>query len=214
MFKRRDRRSVGRIVGEAVWPRGGWGRALTYLRHRMQRLPGTPENIARGIAAGVFTTYTPFYGFHFVISYLLARLVRGNGLAAMLATLFGNPLTYVPIAFAAVRTGEWMLGREPLQIVPRFKGDETVWTRIADAWDDLWRNFKAMFTPAETNWSGLFEFWDTIVWPWTVGSVIPGVISGVIAYYLCLPLIRAYQKSRLARKQQPKFGADVGQAGE
>ena len=110
MFKRRDSRSVLRIVAEAFWPRGGWLRAAHYVKHRMRRLPGTPEQIARGVFAGAFTVFTPFFGLHFVVAAILAKVMRGSILAALLATFLGNPLTYVPIAWIALQTGHWMLG--------------------------------------------------------------------------------------------------------
>ena len=32
-----------------------------------------------------------------------------------------------------------------------------------------------------------------------VGSIIPGLISGTVCYYLSVPVIRAYQQRRLAK---------------
>lgn len=78
VFKRRDKRPFWKVVAESLWPRGGWGRAFHYIKRRLQRLPDTPETIARGIAAGVFTTFTPLYGVHFVIAAILAKILRGN----------------------------------------------------------------------------------------------------------------------------------------
>src|SRR6056297_4272605 len=98
VFKRRDRRSILATLFEALWPRGGWARAARYVQHRLNRLPDPPERIARGIFAGVLTTFTPFYGLHFVTAAILAWVMRGNILAALLSTFFGNPLTYVPIS--------------------------------------------------------------------------------------------------------------------
>ena len=111
VFKRRERRSLGEIVGRSLYPRGGWGRAFEYVKHRVRRLPDTPEKISRGIWAGVFTTFTPFYGLHFVVAAIIARVMRGNIFAALMATFFGSPPTYIPIAIASLGTGHWMLGR-------------------------------------------------------------------------------------------------------
>ena len=68
-------------MAELLWPRGGWTRAFHYVKHRMKRLPDSPERIARGVWAGVFVTFTPLFGFHFVVAVLLARLLKGNILA-------------------------------------------------------------------------------------------------------------------------------------
>ena len=82
IFKRRDPKTYLRAMAELLWPRGGWARAFHYVKHRVRRLPDSPERIARGIWAGVFVTFTPFYGFHFFVAVLLARLMQGNILAA------------------------------------------------------------------------------------------------------------------------------------
>ncbi|MFV0473483.1 MAG: DUF2062 domain-containing protein, partial [Pikeienuella sp.] len=73
VFKRRDRRSWLRIVGESFWPRGGWGRAALYVQHRIRRLPDKPQRIARGISCGVFVSFTPLYGLHFIAAFFVAR---------------------------------------------------------------------------------------------------------------------------------------------
>ncbi|MEL6701846.1 MAG: DUF2062 domain-containing protein, partial [Pseudomonadota bacterium] len=110
VFKRRDSRSWATVLRELVYPRGGWMRAFEYVKHRVRRLPDRPEKIARGIWAGVFTTFTPFYGLHFIVAGTIAFFMRGNVIAALLATFFGNPLTYVPIGIAALQTGHFLLG--------------------------------------------------------------------------------------------------------
>ncbi len=65
VFKRRDRRPWWKIVYETVWPKGGWKRAFYYIKHRVRRLPDPPHRIARGIFAGIFVTFSPFFGMHF-----------------------------------------------------------------------------------------------------------------------------------------------------
>lgn len=194
VFKRRDKRAIYRIVFDFFYPRGGWTRAFHYVKHRLRRLPGTPEKIARGIAAGVFTTFTPFYGMHFVVAAILARIVHGNILAALLGTFFGNPLTYLPIGVVSLKTGHALLGTEFAE------GDKTsLLGKFAGAGRDLWHNFIALFTDEVADWHNLSIFYDEVFFPYMVGGVIPGIIAGVIAYYIMVPLIRAYQKRRMAK---------------
>jgi uncharacterized protein (DUF2062 family) len=209
VFKRRDSRSVLRVVGDALWPRGGWLRAFHYVRHRMNRLPGTPEEIARGVFAGAFTVFTPFFGLHFVIAALLARVMRGSILAALLATFIGNPLTYAPIAIISLQTGHWMQGT-------RMRGevDDSVFSKFGAAAGDLWHNVMAIFTPEQANWAELHRFYDDVFFPWMVGSIIPGIICGAVCYYLSVPVIRAYQKRRTLRlrKKMEKLREQAGAA--
>ncbi|MEO0357680.1 MAG: DUF2062 domain-containing protein, partial [Pseudomonadota bacterium] len=171
-----------------------WARAFEYVRLRVNRLPGTPETIARGIWAGVFTSFTPFYGLHFVVAVAIAFVMRGNILAALLGTFFGNPLTYVPIALSSMYTGHALLGIETDQTVKRSLGQKFV-----DAAADLWHNFLAIFTDQTAEWTRLLRFWDEVFFPYMVGGIVPGIIVATICYYLCVPVIRAYQKRRKGR---------------
>ena len=193
VFRRRDRRPILRVIADFLYPPGGWLRAFHYVKHRVRRLPDTPERIARGIWAGVFTTFTPFYGLHFVVAAILAKVMRGNILAALMATFFGNPLTYVPIGIVALKTGYWLLGTEFDETKHRSFGGKFV-----DAGADLKANFFAMFTDQTADWNGLTVFYHQVFFPYLIGGILPGVIAGSIAYYFSLPLIRAYKKRRMS----------------
>lgn len=201
---------------EALWPRGGWARAARYVQHRLNRLPDPPERIARGIFAGVLTTFTPFYGLHFFTAAIIAWCMRGNILASLLATFFGNPLTYVPISIASLQTGYWLLG---LGEVVHNHG--SIGYKFAKAGEDLWQNFLAIFTPATTDWSALRLFYDEVFFPWMIGGILPGIICGLICYYISVPIIRAYQnrrkgvlKAKLAALKKKKKQAEDSQTVE
>ena len=191
VFKRRDQKSWTRAARELVWPRGGWARAFHYVKHRLRRLPDSPDRISRGIWAGVFTTFTPFYGLHFMCAALIATVMRGNIIAALMATFFGNPLTYVPIGIVALKTGYWLLGTEMSDYTERSFGGSFV-----DAGGDLWHNFLAIFTDRTMDWHGLSLFYERVFFPYLIGGIIPGILCATAAYYLCLPVIRAYQTRR------------------
>lgn len=191
MFKRRDRRPIWQAVAHFLWPRGGWARAFHYVKHRVRRLPDSPERIARGIWAGVFTTFTPFYGLHFFIAAGIAMVMRGNILAALLSTFFGNPLTYVPIGVMSLQTGHWLLGSQF-----RERDKASFGGAFVDAGRDLTHNFFAMFDEEQADWTGLKVFYDDVFFPYLVGGIIPGVVAATVCYYLAAPLIRAYQKRR------------------
>ncbi|MBO6866301.1 MAG: DUF2062 domain-containing protein [Thalassococcus sp.] len=191
VFKRRDRQPLYQRALRALWPKGGWARAARYIKHRIHRLPDPPEKIARGIFAGVMTTFTPFYGFHFFFAWILALAVRGNVVAALLGTFFGNPLTYVPIGVISMKTGYWMLGieRDP-------EHHSSLGKKFVLAGQDLWDNLMSLFTGATPDWTDLAIFYREVFYPYLVGGIVPGIITGLVAYYLSVPLIRAYQNRR------------------
>ncbi|WP_375688361.1 DUF2062 domain-containing protein [Pseudooceanicola sp. LIPI14-2-Ac024] len=188
-----------KTAADFFWPKGGWSRAFQYMKHRVQRLPDKPERIARGVFAGVFAAFTPFYGFHFITAALIAKLIRGNILASLLATFVGNPLTYVPIVAISLETGHFILG-DRRNLPP--DAHEHVGGRFAQAYDSLRHNFVAIFTDDRMTWHWVSSFYYDIFLPYLVGGIIPGLIAGAIAYYLSLPVIRAYQHRRQGALQQ------------
>ncbi|MFT6451346.1 MAG: hypothetical protein ACJA06_000828 [Halocynthiibacter sp.] len=194
VFKRRNKLTFLQTLAHAIWPRGGWGRAFHYMRHRVRRLPDTPHKIARGVFAGVFTVFTPFFGLHFLVAALLARTMRGNIVAALLATFVGNPLTYVPIGVISMKIGHLLLGTK---FDPN--AHHSIAGKFFGAAEDLRANTLALFTDADANWMALGQFWQEVFKPYMVGGIIPGIIAGLVGYYLTLPVIHAYQKRRKGR---------------
>ncbi len=191
VFKRRDRRSVLRVVSDFLYPPGGWNRAFQYVKHRVRRLPDSPERIARGIWAGVFVTFTPLYGLHFIVAVILAHILRGNLVASLMATFFGNPLTYVPIGLVSLQTGYWILGREYIEGTQR-----SLVTTFVDAWLDLKQNLLALFSNQSADWAGLQVFFAEVFLPYLLGGILPGFLTASLIYFMSVPLIRAYQKRR------------------
>ena len=195
VFKRRNQRTWLQWIGDGFYPKGGWSRAASYVVHRLRRLPDPPHKIARGIAAGVFVCFTPFFGFHFILAAILAFIMQGNILASLLATFFGNPLTFPIIAAICLELGNWMVGgggHMPLQ---------EVFAAFSQASIELWRNFAALFTDEIAHWDRLRVFFHRVFWPYTVGGLVPGVFAGVAAYMLALPAVTAYQKRRVKKLQ-------------
>lgn len=191
MFKRNPR-SYLRIVTEFFYPRGGWYRASRYVIHRLRRLPDPADRISRGIAAGVFVSFSPLFGLHFLTAALLSWAIRGNVLAAVLATFVGNPLTFPIIAGISLKTGAVILGH-PAQEVRLHQVVEA----FARASGDIWHNFLAVFTERTANWTGLDLFLDRVFLPYLVGGIVPGLIAAITAFYLSRPVLSAYQKRRV-----------------
>ncbi len=191
VFKRRTKRSYGRIVAESFWPKGGWTRAFHYVKHRLRRLPDSPRRIARGVFAGVFVCFTPLFGLHFLAAAGLAFVLNGNILAALLATFFGNPITFPIIALMSLQIGHWLLGSTFEQGKEGALADKFI-----GAWQDLKGNVIAAFSDGPAHWEHLADFFREVFLPYLVGGIVPGLIAGLVAYYLSEPVIAAYQKRR------------------
>lgn len=196
VFKRRDNRSIFGWLREMVYPKGGFGRAVRYVMHRMRRLPDSPHRIARGVFAGCLIGFLPLPGMQFLGAWGAARLIRGNVLAALLGTFNSNPVTTPFFAVGAISLGHWMLGGDtPLS-------SEAIGAAFANAGTDIWRNIKAIFTHDVAHWSGLLQFWRQIYLPYFIGALVPGIVLSLGFYYLTIPLVQAYQNSRAARSKE------------
>ncbi|MBW4655030.1 MAG: DUF2062 domain-containing protein [Kaiparowitsia implicata GSE-PSE-MK54-09C] len=111
-----------------------WNRTCRYAYHRLTRMQGSSEAIARGLAAGVLSGWFPWFGFQIIVAVAIATLLRGNRLAAAAATWVSNPFTYVPIFAFNFRVGSWLLGNR----FPEVRiSNITTWEAVADLGADL-----------------------------------------------------------------------------
>lgn len=118
MFRRKNK-TLQEKFREAIWPKMGWKRVFRYYGLRIYRLNDPPYAVAAGLASGVAVSFTPFIGFHVIISLILARLLNGSMLAALIGTLFGNPWTLPLIWYITYKFGMLILGShmpEPLPV--------------------------------------------------------------------------------------------------
>jgi uncharacterized protein (DUF2062 family) len=194
VFKRRDKPPLITRLREALLPRRGYRRGIEYLGHRVRRLPDTPHRIALGFACGVYASFTPFFGLHFVVAAVLARLIRANIISSLIGTAVGNPLTFPFIASISMGIGRRILG---------YGVTGRDFSRISDAFFQafagIWTSLFSLFGFGESDWHRLVPFFRDVMWPYFVGGLLPGIAAAVAAYFLTRPLIAAYQTRRRAR---------------
>jgi uncharacterized protein (DUF2062 family) len=173
LFKRRNPLSFRKKLRLAVWPANGWKRSARYISKRVMRLSGSPHAIAAGFAAGVFASFTPFIGFHFILSFVVAFLIGGNMLAAAFGTALGNPLTFPAIWVSTYKIGNFVLGVEH-----------------ADVHADT---ISASLTTQSLG--SIFPLLQSM----TIGSVPLGIGFGLAAYFSVRWMVVAYQQARRQR---------------
>ncbi len=110
MLFRRKTPNVLAGVKSFIWPQKGFIRGWIYLAMRILRLRSSDYSLAAGIASGVAVSFTPLIGFHFILAALLAWLVRGNLIMAMIGTIVGNPWTFPLIWVLIHSVGVSLLG--------------------------------------------------------------------------------------------------------
>lgn len=83
-----------------MWRGVGFIRQVKLMLVRFVRLRGLPEEIAKGVALGIFIGMTPTFGFQMAIAIFFAYILRENRLAAVLGVWITNPVT-APFIYAA-----------------------------------------------------------------------------------------------------------------
>ena len=131
-------------------------------------MQGSPEAIARGVAAGVFAGSFPLLGFQTLIGVALASVVRGNKLMAAVSTWISNPLTYIPIFALNFRVGSLLLQLPKTTVLPSSLNGMTEWMNLG----------------------------MTVTSALLVGSFAVGLLVAVVGYYLGLFVARRARSAR------------------
>ncbi len=156
-----------------MWRGVGFIRQVKLRLVRFVRLRGLPEEIAKGVALGIFIGMTPTFGFQMAIALFFAYLLKENRLAAVLGVWITNPVT-APFIYAI----EYEMGRIIMSL-PRVHLPEELTVKAY----------------AVLGWDILFPMW--------VGGIISGLILGSLSYYLTLraiPAVKGWRVPRWARR--------------
>jgi hypothetical protein len=160
---------------EWFYPTMGFKRLALYYKHRMGRMSGSAEAIARGFATGVAVNFTPFIGLHTALSVGLCWLTRASLVSMLLGVvLLGNPWMLGLCLLASYGLGKWMIG-------------------------EMGEIGKIMDVPPVFTFSDILHHPMEWFFPMLLGSVPLTAASGLVSYYLALHLVRRYKKIRLAR---------------
>ena len=152
-----------------MWRGVGFIRQVKLMVVRFVRLRGLPDEIAKGVALGIFIGMTPTFGFQMAIALFFAYLLKENRLAAILGVWVTNPVT-APVIYAI----EYEMGRILLDM-PRAS------------------------LPAELTWKAYAELgWD-IMFPLWVGGIVTGIVLGALSYFITLRLVPVVKNWRVPR---------------
>lgn len=190
MFRRRQPQSFGERVRVWLWPRQSWSRSLRYVVLRILRVRANPHALALGCAAGVFAACTPLIGGQIVLAALLALTLRANVAAAMLATFFGNPLSWPVIWAGTYVAGTHMIGGGSVITLAEVGiGIDLFWQTLLGPSPEMVKATAAYLWP-------LFK-------PMLAGSLPIGLAAGVVIYYMMRTVARAMQTRRAGRIAGP-----------
>ena len=144
------------------------------------------------MSCGIFASFTPLFGLHFLIAGLLSYVLRANVLASLIGTFIGNPLTFPIITVFNIKLGEWILGSNEYS-----SGDGG---KIFEGFlDFIFLIYKSLFTEGsigENSVPRMNEFLYGVFIPYSLGGLILGILIAIISYFLLRPLVSTYQKKR------------------
>jgi len=86
-----------------------FNRQLKYYYLRFIRLKGEPNELALGMALGVFTGMMPIMPFQIALAVALALLLKGSKITAAIGTWISNPLNWYLIYYYDYKLGAWLL---------------------------------------------------------------------------------------------------------
>ena len=152
-----------------MWRGIGMIRQAKLMLVRFVRLRGLPEEIAKGVALGIFIGMTPTFGFQMGIALAFAYLLKENRLAAVLGVWITNPAT-APVIYAI----EYEMGRILLGL-PR------------------------VGLPNELSIKAYTELGWNILGPMWVGGLVAGVILGALSYFITLRMVPIVKNWRIQR---------------
>ena len=193
IFKRRDNRFTFSRFKNLVIPKKGWRRALDYIIYRVKRLPDSPHKIAIGLSIGIFCSFTPFFGLHIFLAMLLAYLCKGNIVAALLGTFFGNPITWPFIASFSIKLGQMILGNP-------VKNFETSLEQFVEAANAFMGSITSIFGYGNSDWFIVSNFVKDLFFPYFIGGLVLGLFISLLSYFIFRPIIYAYKVSKAKKK--------------
>jgi uncharacterized protein (DUF2062 family) len=118
LFARRHPPGRWERLRATVLPRSGFRRALQYRLHRIARMAGSPYFLAGGAALGTALALTPWFGLHFALAFVLAKLLRVSFPLALAFTLLNNPWTMPLVMAGDYELGRVILGESQLGLPP------------------------------------------------------------------------------------------------
>ncbi|WP_208437530.1 DUF2062 domain-containing protein [Bartonella taylorii] len=180
LFRRREPVDFLKRIRLWLWPRRSFSRSFCYIRKRILRISATPHKVALGFAIGIFLACSPLFGMHIILAIFFSWILRGNFAAAIIGTIFSNPLTFLLIVMADYKVGYFFLSL--------FSNvNEISLSQIRFLFNGL----------TLSNVSLLFkDAWNSIMRPMILGGILLGVTLGSLSYISVYRAIARFQQKR------------------
>ncbi len=164
-----------------------WKRALRFSKYfylKIMRTTGSPEYIARGVAIGIFICFFLPVCFQTIPALLLAFLLKGAKIPAMLLTWLSNYATAVVVY--------------PIQC---YIGSFLIFNPIS--YSELAEQLKIVFQEMkEMNFDTLLELGWQLIAAFLAGGLLFGVLAAIPGYFITIRLVRKFKERRKAKRRK------------
>ena len=193
-FGRRDKKKLATYIKSIFLFFISFSRTRKYISLSFQRLKGTPHELALGFSTGVAVSFTPFIGFHALISISLAWAIRGSMAAAIIGTFFGNPWTFPLIWYLTLKVGNIFYGE-----IFNFN-NKISFVLLKTELTTLLLIFKNLFITFDINEISNNLLSLKLIPVMTVGSVPLVIVAWSVVYFLSVNIIKSYQNRKKRKK--------------
>ena len=190
-------------------------RPFRYYYLRVTRQRGTPENVAWGMAIGVFFgLFIPPFG-QLAMALFAATLMKVNRVTAFIGTWISNPFTYFIFVFYLI-FGQWITGIELKTYLVKKPKDTTEQTQTPAPAKVSSMELGSELLAEEEHVPKSVEVWiDAITkngFPflfkllvvWLVSATPVALLGAVLSYHLTRLGVESFRRKQLARRAKKR----------
>jgi len=194
-------------------------RTSKYLYLRFLRLGGSPEEISRGVAVGLFVGLIAPIGLQTIIVLPLAFLLKAKKLPAIVFTWLTNPYTIIFIYPVQCYLGSLFYGQtlsfHKVQNIFKnffehfFEKPDIIWS-FTDSLRDIYiiSYIVPTLEQAQASISALLNLGTDILIPFIIGGGFIGLICAITGYFASYGLIVSH-RAKKQKKLRMKFANKV-----
>ncbi|MBI9015983.1 MAG: DUF2062 domain-containing protein [Phycisphaerae bacterium] len=164
-------------------------RIIRFVVHNILHIDDTPHRLALGVGVAFFIAWTPTIGFQMALVLLLAPLFKANARVGLPLVWISNPVTAAFIYYPNYRVGKYIL--EKFGYVSSTEINFKSITEILTLPTSEGGVFSQIFNMEY--WQGIVSFLAKIGLELWAGSIIIGIILGVIMYFVSYKTILWYR---------------------
>jgi uncharacterized protein (DUF2062 family) len=152
------------------------------------KLRSSPRAIAGGLGLGTFIAFTPTIGVQLILAFVIATFFNLNRPAAMIPVWITNPVTVAPIYTFNYWLGVKFWDGPPL-------------SEVSGLFIDIGRTMAHLeFWDIKEQFLAVLQMGKDILIPLVLGSVLIGVVTGLLAYVLSLMLLSIFFTRRSEKR--------------